>query len=85
MIRCQDQSSREYKLYAFVAEIETMELVEAKAYLDLANWDLDEALREAREDEGWSLKGGFEPIENNNNNNTAEAPPMMNAWPSPKH
>jgi hypothetical protein len=24
MIRCQDQSSREYKLYAFVAKIETM-------------------------------------------------------------
>jgi len=84
MIRCQDQSSREYKLYAFVAEIETMELVEAKAYLDLANWDLDEALREAREDEGWSLKGGFEPIENNNNNNTAEAPPKMNAVAKPK-
>ena len=37
-----------------------MELVEAKAYLDLSNWDLDEALRSAREEEGWSLNGGFE-------------------------
>lgn len=84
MIRCQDQSSREYKLYAFVAEIEMMELVEAKAYLDLANWDLEEALRSAREDEGWSLKGGFEPIETSNNNNTAEASPIMNAVAKPK-
>ena len=60
MIRTQDTSSKEYKLYAFVAELPSMELVEAKAYLDLSNWDLDEALRSAREDEGWSLKGGFE-------------------------
>lgn len=80
MKRCQDQSSREYKLYAFVAEIEMMELVEAKAYLDLANWDLEEALRSAREDEGWSLKGGFEPIETS----TVEASPMMNAVAKPK-
>jgi hypothetical protein len=60
MIRTQDKTSAEFKLYAFVAEIPSMELVEAKAYLDLSNWDLDEALRSAREDEGWSLKGGFE-------------------------
>ena len=62
MIRTQDRTSREYKLYAFVAELPSMELVEAKAYLDLSNWDLDEALRSAREDEGWSMKGGFEPL-----------------------
>mmetsp|Transcript_5290 Transcript_5290/g.12006 ORF Transcript_5290/g.12006 Transcript_5290/m.12006 type:complete len:518 (+) Transcript_5290:174-1727(+) len=60
MIRIQDTTSKEFKLYAFVAEIPTMELVEAKAYLDLSSWDLDEALRSAREDDGWSLKGGFE-------------------------
>ncbi len=56
MIRVQDTTSKEYKLYAFVAEIPSMELVEAKAYLDLSNWDLEEALRSAREDEGWSLR-----------------------------
>eukprot|EP00578_Thalassiosira_sp_NH16_P001262 CAMPEP_0181131282 /NCGR_PEP_ID=MMETSP1071-20121207/30338_1 /TAXON_ID=35127 /ORGANISM="Thalassiosira sp., Strain NH16" /LENGTH=530 /DNA_ID=CAMNT_0023217457 /DNA_START=96 /DNA_END=1689 /DNA_ORIENTATION=+ len=62
MIRTQDTTSREYKLYAFVADMPLMELVEAKAYLDLSNWDLDEALRSAREDDGgWSMKGGFEP------------------------
>ena len=37
-----------------------MELVEAKAYLDLSNWDLEEALRSAREDEGWSLRNNYD-------------------------
>mmetsp|Transcript_37687 Transcript_37687/g.80508 ORF Transcript_37687/g.80508 Transcript_37687/m.80508 type:complete len:541 (-) Transcript_37687:510-2132(-) len=52
MMRTQDRTSAEFKLYAFVAEMPTMELVEAKAYLDLSNWDLEEALRSAREDDG---------------------------------
>ena len=55
MIRVQERSSKEFKLYAFVAEIPSMELVEAKAYLDLSNWDLEESLRSAREDEGFSF------------------------------
>ena len=55
MIRVQDRSSKEFKLYAFVAEIPSMELVEAKAYLDLSNWDLEESLRSAREDEGFTF------------------------------
>ena len=29
------------------------ELMEATAYLDLSDWNLAEALRRAREDEGW--------------------------------
>jgi hypothetical protein len=55
MIKTQDKTSKEFKLYAFVAEIPTLGLVEAKAYLDLSNWDLDEALSSAREDVdyGW--------------------------------
>lgn len=56
MIRTQDKSSKEYKLYAFCAET-NMELVEAKAYLDLSNWDLEEAVRSAKEDDGWNLRG----------------------------
>ncbi|KAL7533928.1 hypothetical protein ACHAWF_004667 [Thalassiosira exigua] len=59
-VRTQDTTSREFKLYAFVAEVPATELVEAKAYLDLSNWDLDEALRSAREDEGWSPQGGYD-------------------------
>lgn len=62
MIRTQDRTSKEFKLYALVAEVPSMELVEAKAYLDLSNWDLEEALRSAREDDGWHLKasGSFD-------------------------
>lgn len=63
MIKTQDKTSKEFKLYAFVAEIPTMELVEAKVYLDLSNWDLEEALRSAREDidYGWDyFNGGAE-------------------------
>ena len=44
MIRVQDRTSKEFKLYAFVAELPTMELVEAKAYLDLSSWDLEDAI-----------------------------------------
>ena len=73
MIRVQDRTSKEYKLYSFVAEIPTMELVEAKAYLDLSNWDLDEALRSAREDEGF----GFEPT-------NLDMSPVLSAVAKPK-
>ncbi|KAL7428074.1 hypothetical protein ACHAXM_002413 [Skeletonema potamos] len=67
MIKTQDKTSEEFKLYAFVAEIPTMELIEAKAYLDLCNWDLDEGLRSAREDidYGWDYY---------NNGSGAESP-----------
>lgn len=62
MVRMQDRTTKQFMLYAFVAEIPTMELVEAKAYLDLANWDLEEALQSAREDDGlgWNVSGDRE-------------------------
>ena len=62
MVRMQDRTTKQFKLYAFVAEMPTMELVEAKAYLDLANWDLEEALHSAREDDGlgWNVSGSGE-------------------------
>ena len=58
MIRTQDKSTKQYKLYAFMAEVTSMESVEAKAYLDLSNWDLEDAIRCAREDLDWNLKRG---------------------------
>lgn len=60
MIRTQDKSSKEYKLYAFCAELPSMDLTEAKAYLDLSNWDLEEAVMSAKEDDGWNLRGTCE-------------------------
>ena len=73
MIRVQDRTSKEFKLYAFVAELPTMELVEAKAYLDLSSWDLEDAIRSAREDDGF----GFEP-------STMETSPVLSAVAKPK-
>jgi hypothetical protein len=61
MIRTQgdeDKSSKEYKLNSFFRELPSMELVEVRAYLDLSNWDLDEAIRSAKEDDGWIIRGG---------------------------
>ncbi len=69
MIKTQDKSSSEFKLYSFLAEIPTMEQIEAKVYLDLSNWDLSEAIRSAREDidYGWDYY---------NNSNGAESPAL---------
>ena len=80
MIRTQDKTSQEFKLYAFVAEIPTMELVEAKAYLDLSNWDLDEGLRSAREDDGWNLNSDV----SSQCNNFESSSPLMLAVAKPK-
>lgn len=69
MIKTQDKTSSEFKLYSFLAEIPTMEQIEAKVYLDLSNWDLSEAIRSAREDidYGWDYY---------NNSNGAESPAL---------
>jgi len=69
MIKTQDKTSNEFKLYAFVAEIGSLTLTEAKVYLDLSNWDLSEALRSAREDidYGWDYY---------NNGHGAESPAL---------
>lgn len=84
MIRTQDKTSKEFKLYAFVAEIPTMSVVEAKAYLDLSNWDLDEGLRSAREDEGWKLKGGFESSSADELSHFGSSSPLITAVAKPK-
>jgi hypothetical protein len=52
---CTQDKSREYKLYAFVAKVTSVELVKAKVYLNLSNWDFDKSIRLPGEDEGWSL------------------------------
>ena len=77
MIKTQDKTSKEFKLYAFVAEIKTMELIEAKAYLDLSNWDLEEAIRSAKEDidYGWDYY---------NNGSDSPALPMFASSIDPK-
>lgn len=52
-IRVQDKDSRDYKLHALLAELPSLKEAEATAYLELSDWDLEEALRSARDDGEW--------------------------------
>ncbi|GKY91247.1 hypothetical protein MPSEU_000098000 [Mayamaea pseudoterrestris] len=64
-IRVQDTDAKEYKLHAFLAEYPDLGTSEARAYLELADWVLEDASQSAREDCEWekdldtnSLKAG---------------------------
>jgi len=59
-IRVQDTDAKEYKLYSFLAEYRELSMTEARAYLELADWNLKEALRSAKEDNEWEreMDGG---------------------------
>lgn len=52
-IRVQDTDTKEYKLSYFQAEYPDINGTEARAYLELADWDLNEALQSAKEDREW--------------------------------
>jgi LysM repeat protein len=82
-LRVQDTDAKEYKLHAFLAEFcstgagngnstnassMTMSMVEAKGYLELADWDLPQAIASARADQ-YSNNNGNNNNNNNNNNN----------------
>eukprot|EP00980_Cylindrotheca_fusiformis_P016678 scaffold5024_cov136-Cylindrotheca_fusiformis.AAC.7 len=57
-IRVQDTDTKEYKLSFFQAEFADITPTEAKAYLELADWDLKEAIRSMREDREWEKEDG---------------------------
>lgn len=63
-IRVQDTDAKEYKLHAFQAEFPDFSLAEVKAYLELADWHLADAMRSAREDNEWEqeMDGGTEAL-----------------------
>ena len=52
-LRAQDQTTPEYKLQAFLTEFPHLTESERRAYLEMSDWDLDEAMTSAREDELW--------------------------------
>lgn len=52
-IRVQDTDTKEYKLSFFQAECPDISPTEAKAYLELADWDLHDALKSLKEDREW--------------------------------
>lgn len=55
-IRVQDTDTKEYKLHYFQAECPDISITEAKAYLELADWDLRDALQSAKEDREWETE-----------------------------
>mmetsp|Transcript_2876 Transcript_2876/g.7897 ORF Transcript_2876/g.7897 Transcript_2876/m.7897 type:complete len:427 (+) Transcript_2876:114-1394(+) len=56
-IRVQDTDTKEYKLHYFQAEFPNMSAVEAKVYLELADWKVKDALKSAKEDLEWEVGG----------------------------
>lgn len=65
-IRVQDTDTKEYKLHYFQVEFPDINATEAKAYLELANWELKEAIQSAREDREWETESeeGYEEGDN---------------------
>jgi len=55
-LRVQDTDSKEYKMHAIQAEFPMLGLTEAKAYLELADWVLKDAVQSARDDSSWETK-----------------------------
>jgi LysM repeat protein len=55
-IRIQDTDQKEYKIHALLAEFPDFSMIEAKAYLELADWQLKDAIRSAKEDLEWEME-----------------------------
>ncbi|GAX27031.1 hypothetical protein FisN_9Lh347 [Fistulifera solaris] len=52
-IRVQDTDAKQYKLHALLAAYPDLSASEASAYLELADWVLEDALQTAKEDREW--------------------------------
>ncbi|VEU33513.1 unnamed protein product [Pseudo-nitzschia multistriata] len=59
-IRVQDTDTKEYKLHYFQAEFPDISAAEAKGYLELADWELKEAVQSAKEDREWEIGDGID-------------------------
>lgn len=55
-VREQNRNCPEFKLHALQGEFPSLRHAECKAYLELADWDLAEAIKAAREDEEWEIQ-----------------------------
>mmetsp|Transcript_576 Transcript_576/g.1340 ORF Transcript_576/g.1340 Transcript_576/m.1340 type:complete len:356 (+) Transcript_576:103-1170(+) len=51
--KAQDVESHEFKMAAFLAQHRSLSMMEAKCYLDTNDWDLEQAIEEARHDVEW--------------------------------
>jgi len=55
-IRVQDRDSPEFKIHFFHSEFPRLGITGAKAYLELADWNLEDAITSAKEDGEWEQK-----------------------------
>lgn len=58
-IMLQDKESAEYKIQTFLASNPNLRHVEARSYLELNDWNLSDALNNAKEDAVWEGKSSF--------------------------
>jgi len=73
-IRVQDTDTKEYKLHSFLAEYPDINPTEAKAYLELADWELKHAIQSAKADREWENESEIEDDEDygTNDDSTSE-------------
>lgn len=55
-MKTQDENSNEYKIHTLINEFPDMNLSEAKAYLEIAEWEINDARKDAKDDREWELK-----------------------------
>merc|ERR1711862_212636 len=54
--KTQDQNSNVFKIHSLINEFPEMSISEAKAYLEINDWDINDARKEAKEDRDWESK-----------------------------
>jgi len=55
-IKIQDQNSPTFKMHTLIHEFPKLSQSEAKAYLEIADWDVDAARKDIKDDFDWELK-----------------------------
>ena len=55
-IRLQDQSSPDFKIHSFLSQVPELRCHEARAYLELYDWDVEQAVTNAQQDVAWEKK-----------------------------
>jgi len=55
-VKTQDVNSKEYKIQTLFHQFPFMSISEVKAYLEISDWKIDDAIKDAKEDREWELK-----------------------------
>jgi len=55
-MKTQDENSNEYKIHTLINEFPDLSISEAKAYLEISEWKISDARKDAKDDREWELK-----------------------------